>query len=500
MSSTSDYAEYRKSILENNVVLRGSQSAVKKTNDFQKKLTPLAPLDFNAIKKEILEATKRQKLENDLKRQEKAGTQHFISNNWSEKLESINEVDSDVPVKLDKENVEHKKITSKMKKDNDSFDLDFSVLSLHTPTKKNCPVPVTPKESTIKKPAFFNNFVTPTARNTFPSKVQCSVPRRPVNVGNKSSTITSDRTEDSPKNIVCSIPSSIPDEKTFERLVVNNVEYLILNLLGKGGSSFVYQCFCVENRLLVAIKCVSLESTVSAQGYINEVKLLQRLQHCDRIIKLYDYEILEADKKLFMVLEKAGNDFSTVLNNLSNQKTNIPIYMLLFYWMEMLQAVKQIHSHEIIHSDLKPSNFLWGEKGLKLIDFGIALSVQTDMTSVIKTIPEGSCNYMSPEALSNDTSSPGKSKYKLHYKSDVWSLGCILYQMVYKKTPFHNVKKLWTKLAYIMDPNHQIEYPEVNWVPDKIINTIKKCLQYNFRLRPSVDELLQEYDSNLCNI
>ncbi|XP_056635582.1 dual specificity protein kinase Ttk [Diorhabda sublineata] len=495
MSSTSDYAEFRKSILEREMILRGSQTAVKKRN-VPKKFTPLAPLDFNAIKREILEASSNELLPsvNYHKMEDNTSTQEFTSNNVSEKLECINE---GVPVAVNKENPKQTKNKCLKPKENDSFDLDFSALSLHTPAKQNDFVSF--KECTVNKP-LFDSFVTPKVKNILPSKLHCSVPRTPVNVNNESVVLQPEKTPNNPKNIVCSIPRSIPDEKTFEKLQVNDVQYLILNLLGKGGSSFVYQCFCVEKRLLVAIKCVSLENAQSAQGYINEVKLLQRLQHCDRIIKLYDYQILEDEKKLFMVLEKGGEDFTTVLNNLTNQKTNIPIYMLLFYWMEMLQAVKQIHDHEIIHSDLKPSNFLWGEKGLKLIDFGIASSVQTDMTSVIKTIPEGSCNYMSPEALRNDTSSPGKNKYQLHYKSDVWSLGCILYQMVYKRTPFHHLKKLWTKLAFIMDPNHRIEYPDVTWVPVKIVNTIKKCLEYNVRLRPSVDELLREYDSNLCNI
>lgn len=73
----------------------------------------------------------------------------------------------------------------------------------------------------------------------------------------------------------------------------------------------------------------------------------------------------------------------------------------------------------MIHSDLKPANFLRAEGGLKLIDFGIASKVQEDMTCVFKSTQEGSCNYISPEALSLQTTgnvdSPnyGKPKYKV---------------------------------------------------------------------------------------
>lgn len=63
----------------------------------------------------------------------------------------------------------------------------------------------------------------------------------------------------------------------------------------------------------------------------------------------------------------------------------------------------------IIHSDLKPANFIQVKDSIKLIDFGIACTIQNDMTSVIKDVPEGSFNYISPEALRNDASNHTRS-------------------------------------------------------------------------------------------
>lgn len=121
-----------------------------------------------------------------------------------------------------------------------------------------------------------------------------------------------------------------------------------------------------------------------------------------------------------MVLERGGKDLATILKNFSLKSTHTPMHTILFYWMEMLYCVQQIHLNGIIHSDLKPANFLKSDDGgLKLIDFGIASCVDSDHTSVFKTNQEGSCNYISPEALNQETStncdspSYGISKFKV---------------------------------------------------------------------------------------
>jgi serine/threonine-protein kinase TTK/MPS1 len=68
----------------------------------------------------------------------------------------------------------------------------------------------------------------------------------------------------------------------------------------------------------------------------------------------------------------------------------------------------------VIHSDLKPANFLLVGGRLKLIDFGIASSIQSDMTSVFKDAPAGTFNYMSPEAIQTTHSANGnKSGFKV---------------------------------------------------------------------------------------
>jgi serine/threonine-protein kinase TTK/MPS1 len=77
-------------------------------------------------------------------------------------------------------------------------------------------------------------------------------------------------------------------DPTFQRIKVNDVEYIILNELGKGGSSEVFHCYNHEMKTHRAIKVVSLANGASATGFINEVKMLKALQQCNRIIKMFD--------------------------------------------------------------------------------------------------------------------------------------------------------------------------------------------------------------------
>ncbi|XP_021418499.2 dual specificity protein kinase Ttk [Oncorhynchus mykiss] len=270
-----------------------------------------------------------------------------------------------------------------------------------------------------------------------------------------------------------------------ESIVIKGKRFLVLKMIGRGGSSKVYQVLDQRNQLF-AVKYVNLEEAdaQTVESYKNEIEHLNRLQqYSDQIIKLYDYEI--TNSYIYMLMECGNLDLSTWLRN---RKTINPLERKL-YWKNMLEAVQTIHKHGIVHCDLKPANFVIVNASLKLIDFGIANSIQPDVTSIMKDSQVGTLNYMPPEAIKDTSSQPGKASSKISTKGDVWSLGCIMYCMTYGKTPFQTITNQITKLHAIIDPTHEMEFPDI--AEKDLLDVLKRCLVRNPRERISIAELLE---------
>ena len=287
-------------------------------------------------------------------------------------------------------------------------------------------------------------------------------------------------------------------------VTINGRQYKKLDCVGRGGSSRVYRIMA-ENYTIFALKRVNLEDAdmASIAGYKGEIDLLRKLENVDRVIRLYDFEVKEDKQTLDVMMELGESDFNKMLNEqIKSEGAKLDISFTRYYWSQMLECVQAVHDHGIVHSDLKPANFLLVKGQLKLIDFGIANAIQDNTVNVHRENQIGTPNYMSPESLVCHTpavgAATGTKLLKLGKPSDVWSLGCILYQMTYGQPPFAHIVKQFERIVSIPNPKVEIAFPSTGVggavVPFGLIKTLKRCLQRDQTRRPTIQELLSDTD------
>ncbi|KAI8999351.1 kinase-like domain-containing protein [Gaertneriomyces semiglobifer] len=289
-------------------------------------------------------------------------------------------------------------------------------------------------------------------------------------------------------------------------IVIRGIAYRRMECIGRGGSSKVYKIMNPADHKLYALKRVKLRGLDSStvQGYRNEIELLDRLKGNPRIIHLHGYDFDANKQILSIVLEFGEQDLARLLARTPNPSMNF----IRLYWEQILLSIQIIHQNSIIHSDLKPANFLLVHGQLKLCDFGIAKAIPNDTTNIQRDCQTGTLNYMAPEAIKAQSGGLTGRSWKMGRASDIWSAGCILYQLVYGRPPFAHLTNVVQKLQSIVDEEHVIHFPppafsgqgdstvaesvitpEV-WASHPLHSTLRACLHRDPKLRPTIPQLL----------
>ena len=200
--------------------------------------------------------------------------------------------------------------------------------------------------------------------------------------------------------------------------------YRVEGVLGRGGMGTVYKGVHARSGDKVAIKVIAAGVANQARfrrRFAAEIDALQRLKH-PNIVELVGYG--EEKGSLFYSMEYVPGH--SLLDHMRQHKV-LPWEDVLQIGIETAAALKHAHDLGIIHRDLKPANLMLSEKGqVKLTDFGIAkLFGSTDQTAAGAVI--GTADYMPPEQAEGKT---------VTTRSDLYSLGCVLYALLAGRAPF----------------------------------------------------------------
>ena len=180
----------------------------------------------------------------------------------------------------------------------------------------------------------------------------------------------------------------------------------------------------------------------------------------------------EDSENVYILLELCQNQS---LNELLKRRKRLHELEVQCYTTQIISALKYLHSHRIIHRDLKLGNLFLNEKmEIKLGDFGLATKLDFDGEK--KRTICGTPNYIAPEVLE------GKSGHS--YEVDIWSLGCTVIEMATGMPPWN--KTNCANLVVLINKIHEQEVPEI---PEKLSEKCKaflrRCLVYDMELRPS---------------
>ncbi len=240
--------------------------------------------------------------------------------------------------------------------------------------------------------------------------------------------------------------------------------YQIIEELGKGGMGKVYKVHDTKIKEKIALKLIKPEiakDKKTIERFSNELRLARKIRH-KNICQMFD--LGEERGTHFITMEFVpGQD----LKGLIRQSGQLAVGTTINIAKQICDGLTEAHKLEVVHRDLKPSNIMIDKEGnVRIMDFGIARSLEAKSITGAGVMI-GTPDYMSPEQVD------GKD---IDQRSDIYSLGVILYEMVTGQTPFEG------DTPFTIGVKHKSETPknpkEINTqIPDDLSRVILRCLE-----------------------
>ncbi|KAI8645002.1 kinase-like domain-containing protein, partial [Parasitella parasitica] len=247
--------------------------------------------------------------------------------------------------------------------------------------------------------------------------------------------------------------------------------YQLGNCIGKGQFGSVYRALDLATGEIVAVKRLLFENGELDQEVMKEVALLKTLSHSN-VIRYLGF--IQSKHSVNIILEFAEN--GSLMSTLKAFGA-FPEKLVASFCMKILNGLEYLHQNQVVHCDLKAANILTTKTGdVKLTDFGVSLNLKikgADAGSV-----SGTPNWMAPEVIELKGAST---------KSDIWSLGCTLVELVTGKPPYADMIAMSAMFRIVED-----QCPPL---PENISSDMKDfleaCFQKDPESRPSATQLKQ---------
>ena len=257
--------------------------------------------------------------------------------------------------------------------------------------------------------------------------------------------------------------------------------YILYESIGAGQYGKVFRAKNTKTNETVAVKTVPIDKFKEVpkleEFTANEIKTLNRIK-TPNVVRFI--EMLKTANNMYLVYEYCDGG---TLEDLLQKKHHLSEVESLKIFQQLLNAFKAIYKENILHRDLKPSNILVHNGVVKIADFGFCKKMSGPQELTFTMV--GSPIYMAPEVLKG---------YPYNIKADVWSLGVVLYELLFGICPYE--EKTLPALINLIDKKQLIFHTEVNTISPNTENLLRKMLTYDHKARIDWSELV-DYNLNI---